>query len=159
MPAATGHVSRVPAIRYNLTAVNTLKRLRRTTRARLIAAVLLALALRSLIPIGFMPAMDGTFSLVMCEEGLPPGLLPAAPDRSMPGGMVMPGHPGHGHGDADGGHCSFCTGFSAAPPTPLLAAALCLLLAGIAVVVTTAVPPAGVRLVCLPQARAPPAPV
>lgn len=115
-------------------------------RARLIAAVLLALALRSLIPVGFMPASDGSLSLVMCLEGFPPAI-------------ALPGHPGHGHGLPDNdSHCSFCTGFSAAPPSPLLAA-LFLLFASIALVAATIAAPAGIRLVRLPQARAPPAPI
>lgn len=108
------------------------------------AAALLLVALRSLIPVGFEPASDGSLSLVMCLQGFPPAL-------------AMPGHPGPGHGVTDNdSHCSFCTGFSAAPPSPLLAA-LFLLFASIAVVVVTIAAPAGIRLVRLPQARAPPA--
>lgn len=115
------------------------------TRTRLMAAVLLTLVLRSLIPVGFEPASDGSLSLVMCLEGFPPA-------------MVMAAHPGHGHGVTDSdSHCSFCTGFSAAPPSTLLAA-LFLLFASIAVVAATIAAPAGIRLVRLPQARAPPAP-
>lgn len=114
------------------------------SRTRLLGAVLLALLLRSLIPVGFEPATDGSLSLVMCLEGFPSA-------------MTMAGHPGHGHGITDNdSHCSFCTGFSAAPPSPLLAA-LFLLLASIAVVAATIAAPAGIRLVRLPQARAPPA--
>jgi hypothetical protein len=104
--------------------------------------VLLVLALRSLIPVGFMPAADGSLSLVMCTEGFPP--------------TAIPGHASHGHGLTDSdSHCSFCTGFSAAPPSPLLAA-LFLLFASIAVLAVAITAPAGVRLVRLPQARAPP---
>ena len=116
------------------------------SRARLIAMVLLAVALRSLIPVGFEPASDGSLSLMMCLQGLPPGL-------------ALPGHPGAGHGDTDSdNHCSFCTGFSAAPPSPLLAA-LFLLFASVAIVAVTIATPADIRLVRLPQARAPPAPL
>jgi len=116
------------------------------TRARLMGVVLLALLLRSLIPIGFEPASDGSLSLVMCLQGFPPAI-------------AAPGHPGQGHGATDDdGHCSFCTGFSAAPPSPLLAA-LFLLFAGIVVVSMTVAAPAGISLVRIPQARAPPAPL
>jgi len=131
--------------------------MRRMTRTRLVGAVLLALALRSLIPLGFMPAADGTLSLMICPAGLPPGFLDAGRSAAMPAGMAMPAHPGHGPGAVDDGHCIFCTGFGAAPPA-LLAALLLLLVAGIAIVTLTIPPPSGMRLVHLPQARAPPAP-
>jgi len=107
----------------------------RTTRARLVCAVLLAFALRAFIPLGFMPASDGTFSLVICHAGLPAGLLAGQDmgrnmggDMAMAGGMEMPQHPdtGHGHGQGQGsmdeGYCAFTTGFSSAPPPLLLAA-------------------------------------
>jgi hypothetical protein len=113
------------------------------TRTRLLAAVLLALALRSLIPVGFMPAADGSLSLIMCHDGFPPALLAGHASRG-------------GHGIRDNDHCGFCTGFSAAPPTQL-PAALFLLLAGFAAVAVAAAAPARIRLVHLPQARAPPA--
>jgi hypothetical protein len=113
-------------------------------RTPLIAALLLALALRVLIPVGYEPATDGTLSLTMCLDGFPPAI-------------ASPGHPGPSHPDSDG-HCSFCTGFSAAPPSPLLAA-LFLLFASIAIVAVTIAAPASIRLVRLPQARAPPAPL
>lgn len=127
-----------------------------TTRARLIWAVLLAFALRALIPLGFMPAGDGTLSLMICPGGLPPGLLPAM-GKSMPmsGGMPMP-QQHHGHGSADQSYCAFTTGFSSAPP-PLLLVNLLLLFTLAALIAVTVLAPAGIRLVHLPQARAPPA--
>ena len=128
----------------------------RATRQQLVVAVLLALALRALIPIGFMPAGDGTLSLMLCPGGFPPALLPA--QKAMPDDMGMPmSQPHHsGQGLMDDGYCVFTTGFSAAPP-PLLVAALVLLLACIRVVRTRVAAPVGVRLVYVPQARAPPA--
>jgi hypothetical protein len=133
----------------------------RKARARLVYAALLAFALRALIPVGFMPASDGSFSLMMCPGGFPAELLAG---RSMPtsGGMQMPGDaqaPGHqhpGHNLMDEGYCAFTTGFSSAPP-PLLLAALFVVLSCIAVIAVAVLPPAGVRLVHVPQARAPPA--
>jgi hypothetical protein len=128
----------------------------RATRQRLIAAVLLALALRALIPLGFMPAGDGTLSLMICPAGFPPALLPQQKtlqdDMGMPG-MPTPQHSGHGL--MDDGYCVFTTGFSSAPP-PLLLAALVLLLACLGIVRTRVAAPAGIRLVHVPQARAPP---
>lgn len=124
---------------------------RRTTRARLVCAVLLAFALRALIPLGFMPASDGSFSLVMCPGGFPVGLLRG---QSTDKGMQMPEHPGHGL--MDQGYCAFTTGFSSAPP-PLLLATLLLLLSCVAVIAVAVLAPGGTRLVYLPQARAPPA--
>lgn len=125
------------------------------TRARVVFAVLLAFAVRAFIPVGFMPASDGSFSLMICPAGFPAALLPA---RSMPmsGGMQMPAHPQHGHGLMDEGYCAFTTGFSSAPP-PLLLVALLLMLLCVTVTSLTVLAPAGIRLVHLPQARAPPA--
>lgn len=121
-----------------------LARLRRMRCARLIGVVLLTLALRSLIPVGFMPASDGSLSLILCPHDLPLGLAS--------------GHQTQGHGASDDSHCNFCTGFSAAPPSPLLAALL-LLLTGIAVLSVVIAAPGGIHAVRLPQARAPPASV
>ena len=127
----------------------------RATRQRLVVAVLIALALRALIPIGFMPAGDGTFALMICPGGFPPALLPQQKAMQDDMGMPMP-QPHHGgQGLMDDGYCVFTTGFSAAPP-PLLVVALVLLLACIRVACSRMVTPAGVRLVYVPQARAPP---
>jgi hypothetical protein len=127
----------------------------RATRQRLVGAVLLTLALRALIPLGFMPAGDGTLSLMICPGGLPPGLLPGQKPIQDDMGMPMP-QPHHGgHGVMDDGYCVFTTGFSSAPP-PLLVAAFVLLLACVGVVRTLIAAPAGIRLVHVPQARAPP---
>lgn len=139
-----------------------------TTRARLIWVVLLAFALRALIPLGFMPAGDGSFSLMICPGGFPAALLQGrsmgqsmdqggGKSMSMPGGTRAPQHPHHGQGPMGEGYCAFTTGLSSAPP-PLLLAALLLLLSLVAVVALAVLAPAGIRLVHLPQARAPPAP-
>jgi hypothetical protein len=128
---------------------------RRTTRARLVCAVLLALALRALIPIGFMPADDGTLSLMIC-----PGDLPSAPlsdHQAMRDdmGMPMPQSQQNRHAVMDDAYCVFTTGFSSAPP-PLLVAAFMLLIACLGVVRSSVPASAGIRLVHVPQARAPP---
>lgn len=151
----------------------------RALRARLVFAVLLAFALRAAIPVGFMPAADGSLSLVICPGGLPAGLLPdrgmgqgmgqgvgqgmphgigngAAHSMSLFGGMQTPAHQHRGHGSMDTGYCAFTTGFSSAPPPPLLAALLLLLLACVALLAVSVPAPAGIRLVHVPQARAPP---
>jgi len=139
-------------------------RSRRNVRSRLALCALLAFGLRALIPLGFMPAADGSFSLMICPDGMPAGFLPASNSVGMPGGMAMPGamgsplHQGHGHGDTDDGHCTFCAGFSAAPPLQLLAA-LFLLVASIVVITETIAAPASIGRIHIPQARAPPAPL
>lgn len=130
---------------------------RHAARPRLVLLVLLAFALRALIPLGFMPAADGTFSLMICPGGFPPALLPE--QKTMHGGMGMPmpqPHHHRGHGVMDDAYCVFTTGFGAAPPS-LLPETLFLLLAAIALVVSTLSAPAGIRFVHIPQARAPPA--
>jgi hypothetical protein len=132
---------------------------RHPAQPRLVLLILLALALRALVPVGFMPATDGTFSLMICTDGFPPSLLPQTmtPDGK---GMPMP-QPDQHHGDGDandGGYCALTTGFSSAPP-PLLVVAFALLVACLGVVLTQVPVPAGIRLVHIPQARGPPAPL
>ncbi len=116
---------------------------RRAARPRLLLLVLLAVALRVLVPVGFMPATDGTLSVMICPDGFPP-----APQQHQPG-----------HGDADGdAYCALTTGFSSAPP-PLLVVALALLTVCLGVVFTRVPAPVGNRFVHIPQARGPPAPI
>ncbi len=116
---------------------------RRTSRPRLLLLILLAVGLRVLVPVGFMPAADGTLSVMICPDGFPP----------------TPQQHQQGHGDADGDvYCTLTAGFSSAPP-PLLVVALALLIACLGVVLTRVPAPVGMRLVHIPQARAPPAPI
>jgi len=130
---------------------------RRAGSPRIVLLVLLALGLRALIPIGFMPAADGTFSLMICPAGFPAALLPQRKTLQDGMGMPMP-QPHHhpGQGVMDGAYCVFTTGFSSAPP-PLLVAALGLLIACVGVVLTRVWALVDVRFVYIPQARAPPA--
>jgi hypothetical protein len=130
------------------------------TRPQLLLVMLAAFALRALIPIGFMPAVDGTLSLMLCPGGFPLALLPHEKPTSggMPMGMGMPmpqPQPHHGHGVMEDGFCAFTTGLTSAPP-PLIPAVLILLLVVIAAIAISVATPAGIRLVRLPQARAPP---
>ncbi|MGH8180723.1 MAG: DUF2946 family protein, partial [Steroidobacteraceae bacterium] len=119
---------------------------------------LLALALRALIPIGFMPAGDGTLSLMICPGGFPSALLPQekSPQEGMGMPMPQPHHSGSGHGAMEAGYCVFTTGFSSAPPPPLMAPFF-VLLACLGFVLARVAAPGGIRLVHVPQARAPPA--
>jgi hypothetical protein len=125
-------------------------------RSPFLALALLAFSLRALIPIGFMPAADGTLALMICPGGFPPALLPQ--EQTMSGSMGSPMPQRSGHGLMEDGFCIFTTGFSAAPP-PLILATLYLLLAVIAVIATSMPAPPGIRRVQVPQARAPPAPL
>src|SRR5579872_7101848 len=123
---------------------------------RLVLLVLLALAVRALVPVGFMPAEDGTLSLTICTDGFPPAL---SEKMMMEDGKGKPGPQPQHPADPDsnnGGYCAFTTGFSSAPP-PLMVAAFALLVVCLGVVLTRVPAPAGVRLVHTPQARAPPA--
>jgi hypothetical protein len=116
---------------------------RRTARPRLLLLILLAVGLRVLIPVGFMPATDGTLSVMVCPDGFPP----------------TPQQHQQGHGDADGDvYCTLTAGFSSAPP-PLLVVALGLLVVCLGLVFTRLPAPVGIRLVHIPQARGPPAPI
>jgi hypothetical protein len=116
---------------------------RRAARARLLLLILIGIVgWRMLVPVGFMPATDGTLSVTICTDGLP---------------MGSQQHP-QGHKDADGdAYCAFTLGFSSAPP-PALVAALGLLIVCLGVIFTRVLAPAGNHVVHIPQARAPPAP-
>lgn len=116
---------------------------RRAARPRLLLLLLLVVGLRALIPVGFMPAADGTLSVMVCPDGFPP----------------TPQQHQQGHTDADGdAYCAFTTGFSSAPP-PLLVVALGLLVVCLGVVFTRAPTLVGHRFVHIPRARGPPAPL
>jgi len=118
---------------------------RRAARPRLLLLLILlaVVGLRLLVPVGFMPATDGTLSVTICLDGFPP----------------VPQQHQQGHGDADGdAYCALTTGFSSAPP-PLLVVALGLLVACLGVALTPVPAPVGNRFVHIPQARGPPAPI
>ena len=51
------------------------RRLNRDKRAWVIGVLLMSLALRSLVPVGFMPSAQESFSLQICPDGFPAQLL------------------------------------------------------------------------------------
>ena len=67
-----------------------------TTRRLIAPLALAALALRALIPAGFMPSPGGLFALELCPDGLPSGMLESKAHHDPDDGMQMPGggHPG-----------------------------------------------------------------
>ncbi|MGH8298785.1 MAG: hypothetical protein ACRES6_05810 [Steroidobacteraceae bacterium] len=131
---------------------------RRAAWPRLALLILAVYALRALVPIGFMPADNGSLSLTICTDGFPPALLPEHKTMQDGNGMPMPQPHHRGHGDTGDGdaYCAFTMGFSSAPP-PLLVVAFALLLVCLGLVLSPVAVPAGIRLVHVPQARAPPA--
>lgn len=154
------------------------------TRRSVAIFVLAAFALRALIPAGFMLAEGLPLTVVICPDGFPaqllsprgppmPGMagMPDMPAMSMPdapqgasggrlaslGGHVAPdkGRPAGGHSQSE--HCLFSSG-SSHGPAPLLTAP-----PSVVPVLreATAAPrqlPGSVRLVYVPQPRAPPLP-
>jgi hypothetical protein len=139
---------------------------KRSRRTLLASIMLVAFASRAIIPPGFMPASDRPFSLEICWEGLPEGMRgqaePATADSMDMGSMDMASmDAGQGSGDHHGTpshneHCVFGTACGAGPifhltlPSDIssaqqLRAAAFVSIAG------------AVRLVHLPQSRAPPA--
>jgi hypothetical protein len=110
----------------------------RLRTAPLISLLLLVLAARALVPVGFMPASDGSAELTLCPAGM-----------VMPAGSPMADHGGHFQTD----RCPFGSAPFAAPITaiaviPFLAAAISLPLPSLSpvVVVTRAArgnPPRG----------------
>jgi len=153
---------------------------KRSSRTLIAGALLVAFALRALIPQGFMPASGRPFSLEICWQGLPAAMLAHAEPAdtgtmdmdSMPGSMHdsmhqgamadTMSHPGlpqgaHGHTGhpSSSDYCVFGAAWSPGPithfpqpsdfsfPPPLRAVAF--------VSIADAI-----RLVYLPQSRAPP---
>jgi hypothetical protein len=142
---------------------------KRSRQALAISVMLVTFALRALIPAGYMPASDRLFSLQICWEGYPAGLLAHAesaradsmamdsgmegmPADSMPAQGAHHHHPGIPSGNE---HCVFGTACSAGPifhlpvlgaisPSRQLFARASVSIAG------------AVNLVHLPQPRAPP---
>jgi hypothetical protein len=77
----------------------------------LASLLVVALALRALIPVGFMPGGNGQLALQICPEGFPAFLLNAPPGHSS-GHHHHEGHessrtPGHDHKSWMQGHCPF----------------------------------------------------
>jgi len=130
-------------------------RRRRTLHLALCAAVLPALLLRALIPVGFMPVTDsGGVSIALCpgEAALPPAL---------PAEMLLH-HAGHAHGARSSGHsgsrgsahhapCLFATGGAAA----LTPATTALVLSVPAAIRVRELPQSGVFLPSILRAQAP----
>jgi hypothetical protein len=102
-------------------------------RSGLVGFLLLALALRALIPAGFMPSPDHAFGFEICPDGLPASLATtwapssgahSAHHHHMAGAdSAAAGHAdGHGHSNAHADHCLFAVG--AAAPAPHVAPAV-----------------------------------
>ena len=114
----------------------------RCTRELITSILLVALVFRGLVPAGFMPASDRPFSIEICHDGFPTQLLSHDGNR-------------HSGGASHLEHCLFGSG-SIAGPAPHVAPALSVALTCLGSVLTAVVSPVSVRLVHVPQARAPP---
>jgi hypothetical protein len=114
------------------------------TRKLIAGAMVLAFALRALIPQGFMPSSDTPFAVEICPEGFPAEVL-----------MLAGHHHHHGGPHSSTDHCVFGTACANGPPSqPVLlpdSSATALVRAAPCVA-----PVAIVRLVHLPHARGPP---
>jgi hypothetical protein len=153
--------------------------LRKRNRQRILAGILLAgFASRALIPAGFMPSADRPFWLELCWDGLPAAFLaqggsaPASAMHAHAAGMdSMPGHSmaADGPHGAMGGahhhhpktaphneHCVFGSACSAGPVSQPSLANDGSIARRLEVVELAPIAQA-VRLVHLPQPRAPPA--
>src|ERR1700722_6568102 len=114
----------------------------RSKRELIVSLLLVALVFRALVPAGFMPASDRPFSIEICHDGFPAQLLSQDGSR----------HPGT---SPQFENCLF--GSSSTPgPTPHVAPVrtVAFILCGAVLAVIPAI--ASVRLVHIPQARAPP---
>ena len=131
------------------------------------SAMLVVFALRVLIPPGFMPASDRPFTLEICWEGLPGDMLthvePSHGDSILRDSMDMASMdmgqqqgPAHHHGSpSHSEHCVFGSAGSAGPiahltlPCDFSSAQQLRAIAFVSIA-------SAVRLVYLPQSRAPP---
>jgi hypothetical protein len=93
-------------------------------RQWLISLVLLALAVRALVPAGFMPATDRPFSFEICPDGFPAQLLHQGSEAvhqhhhhdAQNDGSSQSSTPGsHDHGAARAEHCVFAAAASVGP--------------------------------------------
>ena len=116
----------------------------RTMRTLIAGIILLAYVARALVPQGFMPASDRTFSLEICPDGFPVQFLGHATHHHMPG-----------HSNTE--NCVFGGG-SASGPVAHLAPLTSLALAQRAPITQTSSAAIRVQLVYLPHVRGPPAP-
>lgn len=139
---------------------------RREKRLLMASIMLVAILARVLIPSGFMPASDRPFSLQVCWEGLPAALLAsldASHAESMDMGsmdmssMDMGSMGGHHHPDGVSGseHCVFGTACGAGP-IPYLPLPSDFSTSRQLYSTTLALLAVAVRVVHLPQSRAPP---
>lgn len=83
----------------------------------------MAMAVRALIPAGFMPSADRPFTLEICPDGFPAQLLSSHASHTMHAGMAMHGDDAAKHDGSDRAaraeHCVFAAVASVAPPPPL----------------------------------------
>ncbi|MGB6450572.1 MAG: hypothetical protein WBE92_07460 [Steroidobacteraceae bacterium] len=133
------------------------------TRKLTAGIALAAFALRALVPAGFMLESGHPLTVIICPDGFPPQLL-SQDGQGMPDMAGMPdmlGTTGGGHGDHRGGnqshsdHCLFTSG-SGHGPTPAFAAPVTSSHVFREVAVAPRQRLSDVRLVYVPQARAPP---
>jgi len=135
----------------------------RNRRTLMASILLVAFASCALIPPGFMPAGGRPFSLEICREGLPAGLLahlePAHAGMDMPAESMAPHHDtpqgSHHHPPSQSEHCVFGTACSAGPipHLPLPSGFSSARQFGAIAFSSIAI---AVRVVHLPQPRAPP---
>jgi hypothetical protein len=153
---------------------------KRSRRTLICSTLLVAFALRALIPQGFMPASGRWFALEICWEGLPAIALARAEAssagtmdaHSMPGSMHHSMHRGvvadtasrpdeqqnahhHGGHSSSSDHCVFGVAWSPGPITHLPQPSDYLFSPPLRAAAITSVASA-IRLVHLPQSRAPP---
>jgi hypothetical protein len=114
----------------------------RSARELITSILLVALVFRGLVPTGFMPASDRPFSIEICHDGFPTQLLSHH-------GSKHPGSASHFE------HCLFGSA-STAGPAPHIAPVLSLALTRLGLVFAVEPSPVSVRLVHVPQPRAPP---
>jgi hypothetical protein len=120
-------------------------RFSRNVPSRLIAGVLIAaFAVRSLIPLGFMPSGEHPFAIAICPEGFPAQWLALAPHH----------HHGARHLHID--RCVFAAACASGPPSQ--SSALTVIPgSSLAPATPSAAETMRVRLVYLPHSRGPPA--
>ena len=130
--------------------------LRKQSRRTLLTSIMLvAFALRALIPTGFMLGGDQRFPIEICWDGLPAAMLASMDMGSMDmRSMDMGSMPG-GHQHSAGEHCLFGTACGSGP-LPHLALPVALVSGRQLAATEISASPNAVRLVHLPQSRAPP---
>jgi hypothetical protein len=87
----------------------------RAARAWVSGVLLVTLAMRALVPMGFMPSVERPFTLQLCPDGIPVLLLQSGHDFAHQHGSERAGSGTHHHDLSHTDHCVFAAAAGVGP--------------------------------------------